>query len=430
MRALLIVALFTLRLALASSYSFEALRLSMLQNSPQVAILRIDKDIAGQDSDIIRAKFYPSFSISTNSEYSKKFNDFLSRYIANESLTSSNGYQNSLTLSLNYEVFKFNATSLSLEANIQKEISYAHKSCGVINELSLNLLELYYEALITKESLSLQTEARALYKQIYDALKKLHSSGEADKLLMANSAVELVSLDDEILNLKQKQSSLLAKISHLSTVDITDSDTLLEFSAPLSNKALPTFSDTPRAKELNALVLNKELSIKAIQREYYPTIYFYAKYDFYGSDMDSYNAALRDSRKNGYRLGISVVYNIFDGFETKAREQRAYLELLRSKEELKEAEYEYQKLIRELKHETYHIDKKLGALMELKDISDDISISNDRLYNSLQIDKITLNKSKIKAINAALKLRLSQIKQDMLNVKRGLILESASCENN
>ena len=76
--------------------------------------------------------------------------------------------------------------------------------------------------------------------------------------------------------------------------------------------------------------------------------YLYAKYDFYGDDRDNFRRSWDDTQRNGYRIGLSMVYNLFDGFNREAGIQSAFIELLLAKEQFNEAKRRYEKETRNI----------------------------------------------------------------------------------
>lgn len=102
--------LFILNLAFGQDkiYSYEALLNHVLKSSPNAKISRLNIDEAKAQYDLAKSNFYPTISLSANSEYSKRFDETYSpAYISDSSLAQSTSYQNSISLNLRYDIFKF-----------------------------------------------------------------------------------------------------------------------------------------------------------------------------------------------------------------------------------------------------------------------------------------------------------------------------------
>ena len=100
--------------------------------------------LANEEINAAKSSLYPRLSLSANSEYSKKYANTRNNYINDESLVSSTGHASSVSLKLNYELYKFGANALNIDAAAYKKQSLSYKECVTLNEAKLRLLELYY----------------------------------------------------------------------------------------------------------------------------------------------------------------------------------------------------------------------------------------------------------------------------------------------
>lgn len=350
----------------AKTFTFSSLAKSLESTNPSILSSKLQTMLANEEINAAKSSLYPRLSLSANSEYSKKYANARNNYINDESLVSSTGFASSVSLKLNYELYKFGANALNIDAASYKKQSLSYKECVTLNEAKLRLLELYYNLLDSKDKLNSYSKLKQINKEIYETSKRLYENGDHTKTAMTNSAIRLVEIEDNIASLNKQIKNLLSEISNLSGEDIYIEDEIMPFSsedigdkfnqtsislkrasqtsqagetsqtkslnqapgfspqtlnlAPgsLISSALPPFEQTFEAKELNALILSKQSALESKKKEYYPAFYIYAKYDFYGDDRDNFRRSWDDTQRNGYRIGLSMVYNLFDGFNREA----------------------------------------------------------------------------------------------------------------
>lgn len=350
----------------AKTFTFSSLAKSLESTNPSILSSKLQTLLANEEINAAKSSLYPRLSLSANSEYSKKYANARNNYINDESLVSSTGFASSVSLKLNYELYKFGANALNIDAAGYKKQSLSYKECVTLNEAKLRLLELYYNLLDSKDKLNSYSNLKQINKEIYETSKRLYENGDHTKTAMTNSAIRLVEIEDNIASLNKQIKNLLSEISNLSGEDIYIDDEIMPFSsedivdkfnqtsvslkranqtsqagetsqtkslnqapsispqtlnlAPgsLISSALPPFEQTSEAKELNALILSKQSALESKKKEYYPAFYLYAKYDFYGDDRDNFRRSWDDTQRNGYRIGLSMVYNLFDGFNREA----------------------------------------------------------------------------------------------------------------
>nr|WP_315019058.1 TolC family protein [uncultured Campylobacter sp.] len=464
----------------AKSVSFSSLSKSLESTNPSILSSKLQTMLANEEINAAKSSLYPRLSLSANSEYSKKYANARNNYINDESLVSSTGFASSVSLKLNYELYKFGANALNIDAAGYKKQSLSYKECVTLNEAKLRLLELYYNLLDSKDKLNSYSNLKQINKEIYETSKRLYENGDHAKTAMTNSAIRLVEIEDNIASLNKQIKNLLSEISNLSGEDIYIEDEIMPFSsedigdkfnqtsvalnqisqtsqagqtnqtnqtkslnqapgfspqtlnlAPgsLISSALPAFEQTSEAKELNALILSKQSTLESKKKEYYPAFYLYAKYDFYGDDRDNFRRSWNDTQRNGYRIGLSMVYNLFDGFNREASIESASLELLLAKEQFNEAKRRYEKEARNINDDLRSNLEKLKTTSELTSYSKELLDMEERLNLNSQADKLSVLESKVKFSENLIKNKEALLQANMLTVKRFLINEkSVDCK--
>lgn len=453
----------------AKTFTFSSLSKSLESTNPSILSSKLQTLLANEEINAAKSSLYPRLSISANSEYSKKYANARNNYINDESLVSSTGFASSVSLKLNYEIYRFGANALNIDAAAYKKQSLSYKECVTLNEAKLRLLELYYNLLDSKDKLNSYNNLKQINKEIYETSKRLYENGDHTKTAMTNSAIRLVEIEDNIASLNKQIKNLLSEISNLSGEDIYIEDEIMPFSsedigdkfnqtsvslkrasqtnqtkslnqAPgispqtlnldsLISSPLPAFEQTSEAKELNALILSKQSALESKKREYYPAFYLYAKYDFYGDDRDNFRRSWDDTQRNGYRIGLSMVYNLFDGFNREASIESASLELLLAKEQFNEAKRRYEKEARNINDDLHSNLEKLKTTLELTSYSKELLGMQERLNLNSQADKLSVLESKVKFNENLIKNEEALLQANMLAVKRFLINEkSVDCK--
>ena len=459
----------------AKTFTFSSLAKSLESTNPSILSSKLQTLLANEEINAAKSSLYPRLSLSANSEYSKKYANTRNNYINDESLVSSTGHASSVSLKLNYELYKFGANALNIDAAAYKKQSLSYKECVTLNEAKLRLLELYYNLLDSKDKLNSYNNLKQINKEIYETSKRLYENGDHTKTAMTNSAIRLVEIEDNIASLNKQIKNLLSEISNLSGEDIYIEDEIMPFSsedivgkfnqtsvslnranqtnqtnqasktkslsqAPsfspqtlsldsLISSPLPPFEQTSEAKELNALILSKQSALESKKKEYYPAFYLYAKYDFYGDDRDNFRRSWDDTQRNGYRIGLSMVYNLFDGFNREASIESASLELLLAKEQFNEAKRRYEKEARNINDDLHSNLEKLKTTLELTSYSKELLSMQERLNLNSQTDKLSVLESKVKFNENLIKNEEALLQANMLAVKRFLINEkSADCK--
>jgi outer membrane protein TolC len=86
-----------------------------------------------------------------------------------------------------------------------------------------------------------------------------------------------------------------------------------------------------RLKELEALQFKE----KSARNNYLPDISLYGRYDYYGSDINGPDSALRDVREAGYNAGLMIRLPLFDGGARKWERVKSLHEIRKQQESIK-----------------------------------------------------------------------------------------------
>ena len=416
--------LFILNLAFGQDkiYSYEALLNHALKSSPNAKISRLNIDEAKAQYDLAKSNFYPTISLNANSEYSKRFDETYSpAYISDSSLAQSTSYQNSISLNLRYDIFKFRSDYYNAKSALTHINTTQFQNCEDEFEIALNLLELYYKALNLNYQIKSNEELKELYEILANYSNRLNNAGQMDNIDKTQYAIKLSQIKANLLSLKNQANLTLNQIYEISNLQISNLDSLIEFDTQNLNIILESinFDNTYIFKKLQSELEENILALKSLQRANFPTISLYAKYDLYGSDKDEYWQAHKNVNRHGYRVGVSINYEIFDG-------------------KRKDSQIKRQEIINE-KLKLQSQSEKLKFQKEKRDIMDFLAIK-DNLQNSLkainnQSKKIKNNisrlnkigeKSKIELVNSLISTQQSKLELQEHILKSNFTLKKLS----
>ena len=415
--------------AALNSFSFDALLEHTLANSPSLNLTRLDVQSARNELEYQKASRYPELGINANSEYAKRYgNHYNSVQIGDDSLVSQSGYGNSVSLVLRQDIFKFGADELAIEA-AEENIKQADlKRCSSYMDSSIKLLELYDEALGYKNRIEIYERLKDAYEMLYIYEKRLSGAGELSKTALADQAIALADTSYELSQLELNANNVLNKIYSLSGVKIPNVFYLSDLGGASSGSDFVPFEDSVIAKGFDHELAANELSIKSMERLYYPTVSLYGRYDLYGSDRDDFSRAGKDVKRHGYRAGLTVHMSLFDGGKRAAqiKEKEINKERILSKKE--EARLEYEKQIADLKLFLSKKDEYDKILSNSSKISKDILTMQKRLNAGNESSKIDVLNSLIASLKKELALR-DHAQKASFNIKKAeLMSRYGRCE--
>jgi len=185
-------------------------------------------------------------------------------------------------------------------------------------------------------------------QDLVDLRNQSLAGGEASREEVIKAESDLESAEREQATLMKELRENLEALNSYTAKSYAATDEIESLNAETDHEAAePTMhqiEDAPelkaRRKELEAL----QLKAKSTFNNYLPDVSMYGRYDYYGSDTDSMNNALREIRESGYNAGILISLPIFDGGARK-------WERVKTGEEIKKQEESIRAAIEERKRE-------------------------------------------------------------------------------
>jgi len=220
----------------------------------------------------------------------------------------------------------------------------------------------------TTESKKLARDMTDLFGRLAEGKVRLRYGGEIIKALqdlvdLRNQSLaggeasreEVIKAESDLESAEREQATLMKELrenlealnsytakSYAATDEIESLtvETDHEVAEPAAHQIEETPELKARRKELEAL----QLKAKSTFNNYLPDVSMYGRYDYYGSDTDSMDNALREIRESGYNAGILISLPLFDGGARK-------WERVKTGEEIKKQEESIRAAIEERKRE-------------------------------------------------------------------------------
>jgi outer membrane protein TolC len=378
-------------------YDFDTLSNALLNTSPKLKQNEIEVMIAEENVNIANAGYYPELKLAANIENSKKFESlYTPSYIGDDSLTQSSGRYFSASLYFSYDIYHFRATQYSITAAKENMNVLSAAKCLEEKESLISLLENYSKIRIQNYKIYEYEKIQKLYMELYNLTNRLYESGRIAKTNSMEYAKELADVVTMIAGVKEEKTSYLSHIVYLSGINIQESDILEPLGATYYDDI--AFEKSITAKRIMSAIAQKQAELNLKKTNYLPVISFYARYDFYGSSIDGYSAALNDFEKNGYRFGISFSMPLFDGFKNEAEVNIKKLELMRSRLEYEDAKKAYEREQFMINSQIKLSQDRLQSIWQSANSSKELVEAEASLYEAGELDRITLLRNMIEQI--------------------------------
>jgi outer membrane protein TolC len=269
----------------AQAVTYEELIVSASEKSIKLKMFKSDERIESSKVDALYAKYYPTLSLSYNTEYNRDLDDFTSatESVGDSVITSGTKYQSSLSLNLNHELYHFGATEDTIfiakkEVNIKK-LNW----CEEEKKLHQTILDRYSSAIKSKTKSSIKEEMLKIRQNLYNVKQRLHKAGKYSKLDLGDEAITIIDLEKDIeLALLQYQEDII-HLSSLSHVELDEKSTeLMAIGFNHSDYLTDNFEETTLGHKYAEQVKQKEQEILMLIHSQYPTFSMYGIYYMYG----------------------------------------------------------------------------------------------------------------------------------------------------
>lgn len=402
---------------------FPTLQQYMLTHSKALKVKAFDIKIAQEDLDIANAEYYPTLAIGFSQENSRSLSDTRNQTYINGNSVSNDDLKKSYTYAnLNYNIYSFGRTNN--KSSMAKHDIEAKKSeyCLQKQETELKLLEAYHKTWSMQEQVFYLNQNMQAQNQLYNYNQRLYKIGNVDHLSVLKSAQEVAQTYNQLLQSKKSFYENLEEIKKITHYTFENNEELspLRYEAKIIHSE---FKDSSTAKALQQQIQSKTNEVSFYTKDLWaPKINFYAKYDGYGSSVNGHSQAFDELEKNSYKMGVTVTWELFNGFKSVSLRQKALLQLQQLNEkytyENSVFDSEKQSLNQNIKYEKKLLqtqNKSHGLAKEMMDKS-------KKLSHIGELSQLQMLNAKVSELDEALKLSLNEANVIYEQIRKTILL--------
>ncbi len=227
---------------------------------------------------------------------------------------------------MEYEVYRFGASDLKLEMG-EVDMEILRSDIELEKErIAKELLHNYTIALKSQETILTKKKVLLVKNILLDNTQRLYEAGFASKTDIARLRIDAVHIEQEILRSRLSILDAMKNIHILSNVDINMKEMSLEMLEP-SEVLEKDFEATALSFNIKLQIEKKVKEIELLKKDYLPTLSANGAYQVYGGDEDRFFDAIDELERNNWNIGITLRWDIFNGFKTDNTIERAKLEI-------------------------------------------------------------------------------------------------------
>lgn len=335
-KIILLVLLFGISINLSAQkkiWSLEECVNYAIANNLSVKKSEIAVDLRVEDINIAKGNMLPTLGASASESFS------FGSSIDNGNVRIS-GNRNSTSFGVSSSITLFNGYR---NLNTLKQAKLGHEASvldleKMKNDISLNVVNYYLNALYNKESIKVAKEQLEISKLLLEKTKKLIESGSKSRSELYDSEASVAN-DEEKLVSAQNSLDLsilsLAQLLQVSHRDFDIKEVNLKLSSPnlsLNNTDLifeKAVAEKPEIKSAELEVQNSNLGIDVAKSSFYPSVSFgYGFSTFYGhtDGLPNQMSFLDQFGENkSHNINLSLNIPIFNGFKTKSSVSKSVL---------------------------------------------------------------------------------------------------------
>lgn len=327
-----------------SDITFTELQLAASANSHRLKLRTIDTSIEEARLGSVYSSLYPQLSFGYNGEYNRNLDSTSSGSISvgDTTINSTGPHKDSVSLRMNYELYHFGTTLKQIEMSKNEIESKKLEVCNEETKLHLELLDHYAGAQKSQSEYRYKSQMHTLRQELYTLKQRLYAAGKESRVSVGDEAIRLIDLERDIERSHMSYDENLIALTKLSHIELNLKETqLLPLNTTSEEIHLQKFEDNSQARQYQEKILQKNSEISMNERSQLPVISMYSNYYFYGSDMHNAYDAFGSIKPNSWNAGLSVRWNLFEGFKYNHESTRLYYERDRIQEEYALAKREF-----------------------------------------------------------------------------------------
>jgi len=345
-----------LKCAEAESLSYKNILLKAIENSYDLKLTSKDISISKASLKEAKSDYYPTIKTGFNSEYTNDLKNGTGIVsIGGTFIPPNTMFQNMLSVNMNYNLYDFGVrgkkVSIAKKDVTEKAVTYKQ----TLRELKMNIVDLYTQALLCYKEMKIKQDTLTVDRELFNMKERLYDAGAVSKVDIANEAIKVAKLVDDIDVMKIRLKNILEDISFYTREKYTSENLeVLDFDedniVPVNNITppvpgiyqlqaekkdiieLPEQYDFKKSEEYQIYQLEiekKKAELSILQRQRLPQFGFYTNYILYGSQRSNVGDAFKDLEQTNVSFGISSSLPVFDGFKNQAQRKKTELEIAR-----------------------------------------------------------------------------------------------------
>jgi outer membrane protein TolC len=304
-----------------------------LERNFDIRIIRNEEQITDNNATIGNAGYLPQIDLTAG--YAGTINDTEQRMRSNGATDKTSGVHNQTLnagINLNWTVFD----GFNIQANYKKLKELQQKgelsTRLSIENLITQLSEEYYNYIQQTIRLNNLKSAVKLSKERLRIVEARYQIGNLSRLDLQQAKVDFNADSSKLIKQYEVLYTSRISLNQLMAADRVDQQIITADTAIVLNHFLNQDDIFERTLKGNSLLLLSEkdkqislLDLKATQSQYFPYVKVNAGY---GYTQNMYETGSFDRQKNlGFNYGVTIGFNLFDGFNRKRKKKNAQLEV-------------------------------------------------------------------------------------------------------
>ncbi len=298
--------------------------------SYNLKIAQLDVRISQTEIKAARSEYFPKIQSYFNTEYLKDLEQTQMPVTAvgNNVIPSGTRYQNSLGVNMRQNLLDFGVAKRRVQIAKKDVLAKVAQQDQVLRDLKIKVVDTYTQALLSYKTIRADEAMLKLSQDLYQMKKRLYEAGTIPKVDVANEAIMVAQMLDEIEHYKDELQQQLQRLSYFTNeVYDIESTELADLQDQPSAEAI-VFNETltPEFKAYALEIDKKQKEIELLRRQALPQLSLYSSYTLYGFNPDQWSKSLQDLSQRNVSLGLNIGMPIFDGFKNRAAIEKATLE--------------------------------------------------------------------------------------------------------
>lgn len=389
----------------------EAVQLALEENH-YIIVARNQAQIDENNNTLGNAGYFPQITATGN--YNWTIEDTRQSFIsdtADQVQTNSVSEQYGASLNANYTLFDGFGNYYRLQSLESQEELGSVQSRLQIETTLLQVVQRYLQVVAQSQLVDINREAVEISTERFDRAQKQYEYGGINRVRLLNAEVALnqdsVRFVQSQADLKQAKNDLAVLLGSEPTTSIS-----VQSSIAISTR-MELQPLLQAAMQNNAALVSSELrveqarlSLKQSRSQRYPQLDVRASYGYNRSQSDA--SFLRFQEADGFSYGLTLSFNIFNGFQRDNDIQNAEIRLDNSRQLRRQAQKELKSDVRNV-YETYSTNLFLLEKQHLN--VETAELNFERTQRAYELGQITNTEFREAQLN------LLRARQELVNLK-------------